>query len=346
MQALFWLIQVEIAFGNLETAIALLDELEPLIKASPDEYLWHWAKGVYLGQTQQLEAARHHLQEALRLSVNEFDGEHQWIQLELYRVNNDLHAARTGLETCRKMGFMAGVTLALRYFPQLAEAPIAPAPVAPSLWVHALGRMQITLDGVTIPLRGAKRKHLVALLLEAQLGGRSECKHNELIDALYPNSSEEDAREAVKQLVFQWRNQYGPSSIVTTDYGYAFGAVGSDAQQFLETGEVALWRGAYLEDVEDWSARAFDTVREALYTNLKAWTLESVSTNPTEAVRLANIALEADPFDPDALSLTIRALQAQGSYNSISKLYQRSKATWLEVGERLPELWTEFLESA
>jgi hypothetical protein len=55
--------------------------------------------------------------------------------------------------------------------------------------------------------------------------------------------------------------------------------------------------------------------------------------------------MEAEPFDTDALALALRALQAQGSYVSISRMYKKSRESWLEVGERLPERWTEFLDS-
>jgi DNA-binding SARP family transcriptional activator len=347
VSALFWLIQVELKFGAFETVLHALNELEVLTKDHPNKYLWHWAQGMYLSQSHHFEAARQHLNRALRLSVNEYDGEHQWMQLELHRVNNDIVAARVVLETCRRTGFMAGVTLALRYFPQLADVPSMPAPVMPMFRVNVLGSLQIVINGVTKSLRGAKRKRLVALLLEAQLGGRNECKYNELIEVLYPNSTDGDARDSIKQLVFQWRNQYGADSIVTTDHGYAFGAVSSDAAQFFETGETTLWRGAYLEDIEESSALAFETVREALYDALKMRIAALVAEkSPAEAARIARIVLEAEPFDSDVLALALRALHAQGSYSSLSRIYKRSRETWLEVGERLPERWSEFLGAA
>ncbi len=343
MTTLLWLSLCEIEFGTLETLPALLDEFHELTKTHARENWWYWVDGLYQARIGQLEPARQQLKEALRLCQDERDNEYPLIELELNRINGDAPAAQTQLAMFREMGFLAGVTLVLRYFPELQTLPNQPAFNAATLRINTLGSLQVVSDGVVLPLRGAKRKHLAALLLEAQLGGRDECKHNDLAEALYPNATEDEARAAIRQLVFQWRNQFGMSSIIKTDNGYAFGRVSSDAQQFLETGQTNLWRGTYFEDVDEWETRAFETVREALYIKLKQQARALIPDDAPEAARLAKILLEAEPFDTEALAIALRALQAQGSYTSISRMYKRSRYTWLEVGEKLPEHWTEFL---
>jgi DNA-binding SARP family transcriptional activator len=350
ISSLFWLILCELEFGPLEAIPDLLLELEELTQSDSEVYRWHWASGVYQERLGKLESARQHLGEAIRLRADNVDSDYHWLNFELHRVNRDLPAVRATIEGFRANGFMPGVTLALRSFPELGTTPLtspaiggATEPITPALRINALGSLQVVMNGDALPLRGAKRKHLAALLLEAQLGGRDECKHTDLADALYPNATDEEARAAIKQLIFQWRAQFGAQCIITTANGYAFQNVISDAQIFLETGEVALWRGAYLEDVEDRDARALETVREALYGQLKQRAKALVADNAPEAARLAKILLETEPYDADALAIALRALQAQGSYTSISRMYKRSRATWLEVGERLPERWREFL---
>ncbi len=353
ISSLFWLILCELEFGSLDGIPDLLLELETLTKSDSEAYRWHWASGVYQERLGQLQAARQHLLDAIRIRADDSDSDHGWMQFELHRINQDLPAARATLEGFRAKGFMLGVTLALRSFPELEAAPhtspvtmFVTEPTTPALRINALGPLQVVVDGTALPIRGGKRKHLAALLLETQLGGRDECKHIELADALYPNATDDEARAAIKQLVFQWRAQFGAQSVVTTANGYALKSVTSDAQAFLETGDVSLWRGAYLEDIEDRDARALETVREALYGHLKQCAKALVGANSAEAARLAKILLEAEPYDADALALALRALQAQGSYASISRMYKRSQATWLEVGEKLPERWTEFLGAA
>ncbi len=340
LDAAFWLVLCELEFGHQEVIPELLLEIKEAT-SNFNIYNWHWLTGLYLAYQGKHKEAKHHLHQAIQ-QVAPDSSDSLWLQLELSRINYDLLSAKNILEHFRQQGYMLGVTLALRYFPELEATP---QPQPSTLHINALGSLQVVLDGVTTSVRGTKRKYLAALLLEAQLGGRDECTHNDLADALYPNANEAEARASVRQLVFQWRTQFGINSIITTANGYAFQNVSSDAQQFLETGETALWRGAFLEDVTEWNIGILETVREALYTKLVQSANALVPNAALEASRLAKILLKAEPFDGAVLAVALRALKAQGSYKSISRMYKQSKETWLEVGERLPEHWTEFLKT-
>ncbi|NJK46788.1 MAG: hypothetical protein HC933_23300, partial [Pleurocapsa sp. SU_196_0] len=349
IQALFWNVLIELEFGQLERTFALDEELKVLTETkecAPKRWLWHWAHGLSLEHQGRIEEARYHLRQALNDRDDPFGDDYQHIQLELCRLDRDVSGARGLLEVFRGREYSPGVTSCLRYFPELEEVSAEFNDDAVALRIHVLGSMQVVHAGVVTPIRGAKRKHLIALLLEAQISGQDECKHSDLADALYPNGTDEVTRTAIRQLVFQWRARFGAESIITTANGYALQHVDSDAREFLETGQTHLWRGTYLRDVEDWASGGLETVRNALYTKLKQIANELVPDASAEAVRLAKIALDAEPFDTDALMVTLRALRAQGSYNSISRMYARTRETWLEVGERLPESWSEFLSAA
>ncbi|PZA06044.1 MULTISPECIES: hypothetical protein [unclassified Meiothermus] len=65
-----------------------------------------------------------------------------------------------------------------------------------------------------------------------------------------------------------------------------------------------------------------------------------------EASRLGRILLEAEPYDREALWLTLEALRRTGNHRSLSRLYAEARARMLEVGEALPERWQSFLTPA
>ena len=65
--------------------------------------------------------------------------------------------------------------------------------------------------------------------------------------------------------------------------------------------------------------------------------------DPKEAARLGRLLLEADPYDLETLRLTLEALRRAGNHRSLSRLYEKARARMLEVGERLPADWQDFL---
>jgi DNA-binding SARP family transcriptional activator len=345
ISALFWQCLSEIVFGQLEQAQTFCAELHELSHIDGRIYLWQWVYGLLLERQGDTASALESLQAAVVARDDPDMDDTKLIQLEMTRIRDDLVAAREALEDFQTQGFMVGATLCLHYFPDLKPTVLTSATTLKAVRLNVLGTLQIIQDGIELPLRGAKRKLLVALLLEAHLAGQLEVRSIDLSEALYPNANDDEANAAIRQLVFQLRAQIGTDRVLTTANGYALHGVQSDAQIFLETGDADLWRGAYLTDVQGIEGYSLETVREALYSQLKRRAEALLSFEPTQSARLARILMEAEPFDTDALALALRALQAQGSYVSISRMYKRSRETWLEVGERLPDKWIDFLGS-
>jgi DNA-binding SARP family transcriptional activator/tetratricopeptide (TPR) repeat protein len=343
--ALFWAVRSETAFGQLEQAQALCIELHELSRTDDRIYTWQWGYGLLLERQGEIIAALESLRAAIATLDDPDADDTKLIQLEMIRIGHDLDAARILLINFQARGFIPGETLCLYYFPALKPTVLTLQATSNAVRLNVLGTLQLIQDGVELPLRGAKRKLMLALLLEAHLAGQPEVRAADLAEALYPNANDDEARAAVKQLAFRLRSQIGVDAIQTTSNGYALHGVQSDAQRFLETGDADLWRGAYLTDVQGGEAHALETVREALYSQLKHRAEVLLNTEPAQSARLARILMEAEPFDTAALALALRALQAQGNYNGISRIYKRSRATWLEVGERLPDKWLDFLGS-
>ena len=93
------------------------------------------------------------------------------------------------------------------------------------------------------------------------------------MDALYPDTDETAAKAILKQQIYLLRNQLGSQAIQTTASGYALGALETDVEHFLKTGDSTLFRGAYLDGLEGWYAE----VREQLLDKLKEVALEKGS---------------------------------------------------------------------
>jgi two-component SAPR family response regulator len=117
--------------------------------------------------------------------------------------------------------------------------------------------------------------------------------------------------------------------------------VDSDVERFLETRDPRLWRGAYLQDVgASWDS----SLRETLHDTLREVMMELLELDPHEVARLGKIALESDPYDREALTLSLRALRVIGDEAGLTRRYKRSRAQFEEIGEALPEDWVALLE--
>jgi len=207
--------------------------------------------------------------------------------------------------------------------------------------------MQLRQDGFCTPMRGGKRKELLALLLEACLRGRSEVTALTLCDALYPLEPEEAALGALRSAVFKPRSSLGANLVVTTPNGYALGSVASDAEAFLQGGDTNLWRGPYLEDValEGRDENVSDALGRALEARIEVLLEANAPTDLEEAVRLSHLRVRAEPFELGALALACRALEARGNRKALERLYSEARTRMLEVGEVLPEGCAAFLET-
>lgn len=273
------------------------------------------------------------------------------IGLEVDRLTANPQRAAERVARLEALGLRQPVELARRYFPELLGGEPEPRPargplpgpakepgggVAGAWRLQVLGPVQFAGE----PVRGRKRQELLALLLEARVAGRGEVGKLELLDALYPGEDEEKAASSLKELVRTVRSSLGPAAVTTTPGGYALGeAVGSDLEEFLRTGDTRLWRGAYLEGLASFN----ETVRESAHLALRARGAAVLEADPKEAARLGRLLLEADPYDLEALRMTLEALRRAGNHRSLSRLYEEARARMLEVGERLPADWQDFL---
>lgn len=257
--------------------------------------------------------------------------------LDLLRLQNNVAKARTHLEWFQERGLRNAFNAGLRLFPELRDDQ-QPSETRVSAQLQVLGAMQIAQNSVSISVKGQKRKELLARLLEARVSGRHEIKTFELLDALYPNSLEEEGLSALKQNVFKTRAAHGSSIITTTTNGYALGSVSSDAEEFLKHPDTKLWRGAFLDGLS-----ASDEVRETLSQSCQNQAQKILETEPKEAARVLRLLLESDPYNLEILKLTCRALRFDNNHRTLQRLFTESRARLLEVGEVLPETWQEFL---
>jgi tetratricopeptide (TPR) repeat protein len=206
--------------------------------------------------------------------------------------------------------------------------------------LEVLGPMRLHQGDHLQPVRGPKTRLLLALLLEARITGRSEPSRLDLVDAIYPGQDELKAVNSLKQLVRSVRTELGPTAVRTTSAGYLLGELGSDAERFLDTHDTTLWRGRYLEGVEEASG---GTVADVVYRELAAAVAALLPDDPAEAARAASILCEADPYDPGHLRLALAALRDSGNLRTLQQLYRRARARFAELGEHLPESWSSFL---
>jgi DNA-binding SARP family transcriptional activator len=143
-----------------------------------------------------------------------------------------------------------------------------------------------------------------------------------------------EARNNLKQQVYLIRSSLGADSVISTPTGYALGNVSSDAETFLQHGQADLWRGAYLGSLgEGWRPG----VREALTLALRARVESLRETDPAEAARLGLILLEMEPYDVDALELTVHALELSGDARLAQRVFVEGRQRLQAVGADVPE---------
>ena len=359
--ALATLARAEAAVGELEQATLHAQEAVDASGQAPDEstFIAHAAQAAVHAASARPEQAREALKRALTAAqAGGFILEVQRLSLEQAVLERDLGAARDLQAWFRTHDLRNGVLLAERRFPELASGPsagltspqstssrLASPHASPSVLPHleVLGVMRLGWAGETHPVRGRKRRELLAALLEAQLRGRSELSRLDLIGLLYPGSDELQASASLKELVHLTRTAFGAALIQTTPEGYGLGDLTSDAAQFLEHGDTRLWRGQYLQDTLPEGRD--ETVAEALHLALRTRTEAALNIDPPEAARVARLLLETEPYDAGVLALALEALRACGNHRSLRRLYLDACLRWSEVGEALPGHWTDFLKA-
>jgi tetratricopeptide (TPR) repeat protein len=336
---------VEAKQGNAKRSLDLIEECIKLLEAAgskcPHQVLS--SRGLALAQLGKVKMATSILQEAYDLALaTDWRVYAEKINLEIARLTNDLERARISFAWFKEHGLMNGVNIALRYFPELATTAPTSSKTESSFHLEVLGSMQTKLEGQPTPVRGRKRQELLALLLEARISGRSEVSKLELNDKLYPDADELQSNASLHNLMHNLRSSLGESAIITTMNGYALGNLGSDIEDFLKDGNTKRWRGTYLEGL---TLETSDTVRESVYLALRTCAEALLETDLLEVIRVGRLLCEADPFDLEAVRLTVTGLRSGQNHRSLLRFYDAARTRFLEIGEVLPARWQDFLNS-
>ncbi|WP_173064066.1 BTAD domain-containing putative transcriptional regulator [Phytohabitans houttuyneae] len=199
--------------------------------------------------------------------------------------------------------------------------------------VEVLGPLRLTVDGVAVDVRGAKRRAVLALLALAE--GRT-VPVDQLVDALWPGEVPESGRQALHSHVFRLRGHLGPASgrLRTLQDGYRLdlGGDGLDvarARALLAAGRAAdperafqllteadaLWRGPMLADLADVGPIAAAVAGHA---QLRRDVADALVTSGIAAGRVDEVVARAaaavaeDPLREPAVLAHMRALAATG----------------------------------
>lgn len=333
----------EARFGTPQRASALAEEaleLAKRVEIPRSAAMVQWVRGFALEALQQPEEALAAFEKAVdSMSRLGLDAWAMRMGLEVDRLRRDPETARERLNFFKAHGLQNGVNIAQRYFANSAP-PVSPEKRETFLHIAVLGPMQLSRNGESVKYRTTKGRELLAYLLEARLDSREDVPQLELQDVLYPDMNDANAAGALQQLVYRLRGALGSGVILRTAQGYSLGAVASDAEAFVKTGEAKLWRGPYLEEFGfGWNV----AVQDSLTSKLRLKVSQLLETNPVEAARLGRILLKHEPYSRPALNLTLRALRLSGNRKSLLKLYGECCTRFAEVGDELPPSWQDFL---
>jgi Bacterial transcriptional activator domain len=109
----------------------------------------------------------------------------------------------------------------------------------------------------------------------------------------------------------------------------------------LETGDLKLWRGPYLEDVAELGSRGES--RNRLLLELRAAAGAALPNDAALAVRAGRSLTRMEPYDLEALRLLLQALRASNNRRDLVRAYAAAREKFLEVGTVLPEVWADFV---
>lgn len=364
-QSLFYCAWAEAVHGRPERAQSMSDELEQLaseLGLEPMRVLANWVHGLACERLGRLAESLERIQASSdQMAALGHQAYAQRLALELDRIRNDAEGARARDRDL--LAFPGWLAVARRYFPEVfasksvaAKRPNSKTPVnalvanqTPNMprlnfpRLNVLGTLRLEINNETITPPALQGKILLALLLEARVTGRDGVNTLELLDVLYPEYEEGRGLGALKQLVFRIRTSLGKSAILRLSDGYSLGMLETDVETFLSTGATHLWRGSVLNDLPEDIAPG---LRDALAQALELCAESLPQTDPQEAVRLAEIMRESDPYDQKALRHHLRVLEVGADVRKLERTYAHAREQLSEVGEDLPESWREYLQQA
>jgi len=171
---------------------------------------------------------------------------------------------------------------------------------APQVRVRLLGTVDVTVDGVQVPVRGLRLKAVVAVLALAR--GRV-VPVQEILEAVWEEHLPDTARNALQYHVAVLRKGLAAGgasdAIITRPPGYALCAE-TDAARFLSlasAGREALTEGrpaaavqSFTDALNEWDGRALADVRELRFAEARAVSLEQQRLDCLEAWAGAELA--------------------------------------------------------
>ncbi len=333
---------VEAWYGVPSLALALSEEALAVaaeLGVSDQTGLETMARGAALEGLGRLEEARSAYRSAVSQLRSAGLSSAERYALELDRLDNDVSSAAKRIQIFEARGQRHAIRLAKRYFPQWQAAIETHAEIMPELQV--LGSLRVVRGNQVLRLQTRSGKDLLALLLEARLEGRNEIPDLELMDRLFSDLSEPQARNALKNLVYRLRTLLGAPTINRTPTGYALGAISSDAERFFETSDLKIWRGAYLEDS---GFEGSHETRDKLMIALQMAAQTQLEVSPALVVRAGRVLVNMEPYNLAALRLSLQALRASNNRRDLTSTYEAARHRFAEVGTKLPASWQDFLQ--
>lgn len=298
------------------------------------------ALGVASARLRRPEDAEHFLREGTgRLARLGLPGWAERFALELDAVRGDADRAGERLGPLLKHGGGHARRVAERLFPERRVAtPALPPTAATRLLV--LGPFALETGQGRHAFPAQRGRGLLALLLGARLAGQPDVPQHDLTDALYPGQPEAQAKDALQQLVRRVRLALGKGAVWRTGQGYALGDVTSDAEEYLHTHDLRLWRGPYLEDVGEGGSPG---VRERLGSQLRADLETHAEHDPDVTVRALRALLHSEPYDEAHLRFALATLRRLGRTRTARELYAAARTRFAELGHPLPDDWQTYL---
>jgi DNA-binding SARP family transcriptional activator len=219
--------------------------------------------------------------------------------------------------------------------------------------VRVLGPVTVHEAGILVPLPGPIPTRILALLTTNLASG---LRTAELIDGVWGDAATAAAHATLQSHVVRLRRAIGPSSIVTTAYGYrlALPPAAVDAHQFVTAAAAGaalladgravaagsvlrealeLWRGEAYDGLDDCGLLASERMRlaqlqlDALLQRMEA----DLATNPTRAlVAELEAALETSPTNERVWALLVQAWHAVGDTATALAVFDRARTRLLD----------------
>jgi predicted ATPase/DNA-binding SARP family transcriptional activator len=219
-----------------------------------------------------------------------------------------------------------------------------------------LGPLRVTApEGTDVPVRGAKQRALLTLLLMAR---GAAVPTDRLIDALWGDEAPTNAANALQAQISQLRRLLGSGTVVRDAGGYAlpsaadgldvaaFEALAARGQQALRDGDPAaartsfadalvLWRGTPMEDLDDLEWVTPERVRlDALHLTALQGRLQAELDlgGHGEAVAELEALVVRHPTHERFWELLMQALYRSGRQADALRAYQHAREALSELG--------------